>query len=159
MGESSEQDVADPGRDDGGLKWTSPAVVLGGLVLAGFAGLVIFMTSQAAAPSESWTRLAYVYTSVEAIVFAAAGAVFGTRVQRAQTEEARSRAERAQRRAENNEAQAAGGRALAKAIKGAKRTEGSQVDESFGPPGMGGPAPDGGLEQLAAMASELFPEA
>jgi hypothetical protein len=158
MRESSEQDRPDPGGGDGPLKWNSPAVVLGGLVLAGFAGLVIFMTSQAEAASEAWTRLAFVYTSVEAIVFAAAGAVFGTRVQRAQTEEARSRADRAQGRAEKNEAQAAGGRALAKAVKTARGSTVSPDEESFGPPGVGGRAPDG-LDQLAAIASELFPEA
>jgi hypothetical protein len=158
MSGGSEPDQPATGKSNESLKWSSPTVVLGGLVLGGFAALVIFMISQAEASSEGWTRLAYVYVSVEAIVFAAAGAIFGTRVQRAQTEEARSRAERAQTRAEENEAQAAGGRALAKAVKTARGSTVSPDEESFGPPGVGGRAPDG-LDQLAAIASELFPEA
>jgi len=53
-----------------------------------------------------WTRLAYVFGSVEAIAFAAAGALFGVTVQR-------DRVEKAEQKADKNAQDAANGKALA----------------------------------------------
>jgi hypothetical protein len=57
-----------------------------------------------------WARLAWVFASVEAIAFGAAGALFGSSIQR-------ERAEKAEEAASTNAQDAANGRALAEAIK------------------------------------------
>jgi hypothetical protein len=57
-----------------------------------------------------WARLAWIFASVEAIAFGAAGALFGSSVQRA-------RAEKAEESAKENAQDAANGRALAELLK------------------------------------------
>ena len=87
------------------------AVAAAWLALIGFAGLVAYMIGQASSANEIlWGRLSSIYASVEAIAFAAAGALFGTAVQRRQTEDAEQRAEEAEGEAER-------GRTLAALLK------------------------------------------
>lgn len=66
--------------------------------------VVMFLLSDS--DEAQWTRVVYIFGSVEAIAFAAAGALFGVTVQR-------ERVERAERKADANERDAASGRALA----------------------------------------------
>jgi hypothetical protein len=66
---------------------------------------VVVMAIAADASDERWTRLSYVFASVEAIAFAAAGALFGVTVQR-------ERVIKAEAQAEANMRDAANGRAL-----------------------------------------------
>ena len=49
------------------------AIVVAILVLVAFAGLVAFLIGQVGEDETEWTRLAWVFTSVEAIAFGAAG--------------------------------------------------------------------------------------
>jgi hypothetical protein len=122
------------------------------LVWAGFAGYLLYRSSSA---EVQWTRIAWVFSSVEAVAFAAAGLIFGTTVNRQQAQQAEARAN-----ANQNDAEA--GRALAAALK---------ADEP--PVAYDGPAPAGGPQalgqtqrddaasQLAArharLARQLFP--
>ncbi len=99
------------------LSWSSPTTIVGVLVLVAFSLLVIFMIGRVASSDAAWNRLVYLYGSVEAIVFAAAGAIFGSRVQRAQTEDAEARAKKAQDKADQTSQAATNGRALADAIR------------------------------------------
>lgn len=87
-----------------------PAVVVAILVLAAFAAFVAFLVGQVGEDETEWTRLAWVFASVEAIAFGAAGALFGSSIQR-------ERAEKAEEAARANAQDAANGRALAEAIK------------------------------------------
>jgi hypothetical protein len=120
------------------------------LVLMGFAGLVIVMIFEAEVEEQTWTRLAWIFSSVEAIAFAAAGALFGASVHR-------ERAERAERRAEANEETAARGRALAaQVIADDPGAVGSQPNQE-----TLGPSPSRESETAArhaAVARMLFPD-
>jgi hypothetical protein len=100
------------------------------LVLVAFAGLVAFLIGQVDKDETAWTRLAWIFASVEAIAFGAAGALFGSSIQR-------ERAEKAEDAARTNAQDAANGRALAEAIKAEAPAE----------PGGGG---GGDLESLGA---------
>jgi hypothetical protein len=66
--------------------------------------VVMFLLSDSG--ETRWTRAVYIFGSVEAIAFAAAGALFGVTVQR-------ERVDRAEKKADANEKDAASGRALA----------------------------------------------
>lgn len=62
-------------------------------VLLFFGAVVIVLIVEAhSASSSTWERLVYVYAGVEAVVFAAAGALFGSEVQRGRAIAAESRA-------------------------------------------------------------------
>jgi len=69
-------------------------------------GFVVVMLMSSNSPDLQWTRMTFVFSSVEAIAFAAAGALFGVSVQR-------ERVQQAEERAEANATDAANGRALA----------------------------------------------
>ena len=117
-----------------------------------WAGFIIVMITQADSPEAHWTRLAYVFGSVEAIAFAAAGAVFGVTVQR-------ERVEKAEEKADESAQDAANGRALA-AINLADEgqvveRDGKAVFETFGPTN----AADAEIRRRhAAAARRLFPD-
>jgi hypothetical protein len=64
------------------------------LVLVGFAAFVVDLVAQSDTTDEvHWSRLAWVFASVEAIAFGAAGALFGSSIQkdRAENGEANAR--------------------------------------------------------------------
>jgi hypothetical protein len=95
-----------------------------------WAAFVVVMLLAADSNEQQWTRLTFVFASVEAIAFAAAGALFGVTVQR-------ERVQRAEKQAEANARDAANGRALA-AINLSDEGQASEQDrdstfESFGP--------------------------
>lgn len=92
------------------------AYVLGGvLVVAYLIGLFVQFQALGATDLE-WARRTELLSGLEALAFAAAGAILGTTVQRQATEKAEGRAERAEEVADNNAAAAAKGRALTAAV-------------------------------------------
>ena len=109
------------------------ALVAALAVLVAFAVFVIFLVTELDASEVRWNRLAWVFASVEAIAFGAAGALFGSSVQRA-------RAEKAEAAAERNAKDAANGRALASTL---------QAED----PGDDGGSNRGPLESLGAGQS------
>jgi hypothetical protein len=130
-----------------------PAVVVAVLVLLAFAALVLFLIGQVEEDEVAWTRLAWVFASVEAIAFGAAGALFGSSIQR-------ERAEKAEEAAQENAQDAANGRALAEAIKAEGPQEagggGAGGLETLGP----GPQRDAAASvaaRHAELARRLFP--
>jgi hypothetical protein len=120
------------------------------LIWLAFAG---FLLSQSATTDVEWARLAWVFTSIEAVAFAGAGLLFGTAVNR-------QRAEKAEQRAETNQKDAEAGRTLAAAIK---------ADDLEVAKDNGGPTPLGGSQHQAGsgateavmrharLARQLFP--
>jgi hypothetical protein len=97
----------------------------------------------------SWTRLAWLFASVEAIAFGAAGALFGATIQR-------QRAEKAESAASQNADAAAKGRALAETLK-AEEPSGS-ASEGFEAFGSAVPSEAAQVAQRhASLARELFP--
>lgn len=92
----------------------TPPAALHGMALAAavltlvlWAGFTVLMIVNTGTDNDiQWTRLAYLFASVEAVAFGAAGALWGTSINR-------QRAEQAEQRASTNEREAASGRALA----------------------------------------------
>jgi hypothetical protein len=143
----------------GAVEPKSPSVTLSGtalvsaiVVLLAFGVLIAFLASQVAAPETAWTRLAWLFTSVEAIAFGAAGALFGSNIQR-------QRAERAEEAAQQNSTAAARGHALAATIK----ADDLATHENAGEERLGGRGVDprsasaSVAARHAAIARELFP--
>lgn len=128
------------------------------LVLAGFAILVGILVAQVTAGEVAWARLAWIFSGVEAIAFAAAGALFGSSVQRRHTEDAEARAIKAEDMREEDVEMASRGKALAAAVGGMGGL--FEGEESWGASDEG---PQDGVTyrqqmvQLKAVASALFP--
>lgn len=128
------------------------ALVAALVVLLAFSLLVWYLISQVGVPETPWTRLAWIFSSVEAIAFGAAGALFGSSIQR-------QRAEKAESEAAKNADAAAKGKALAAAIKADDpgSPAGQSLMQSLGQAGAaGGPATTLAARH-AAIARELFP--
>jgi hypothetical protein len=143
-----DADVSDE-PPSGTARLTTPAVIAAFFALVALAAFTIYMIVQADTDSEvTWSRLAWLFSSVEAIAFAAAGALFGARVHR-------ERAERAESEARKYVGEAARGKALAAALKADDPADG----DGNGTRGLG----DGDTDQSvrsrhARLARELFPE-
>ena len=126
------------------------AVAVAILVLAAFAGFVVFLIGQVGEDETEWARLAWVFASVQAIAFGAAGALFGSSIQR-------ERAEKAEEAARANAQDAANGRALAEAIKAeAPEEPGIGNLESLGA-GQHRDAAASVATRHAELAKRLFP--
>ena len=166
--------------EDSKPRLPTPAVWTAIALLIAFGGLVVWMITNARSASELvWQRQAYIYGSVEAVVFAAAGALFGTQVKREQVAKAEERVTQAEEEATEakkseriSATDAANGRTQAAAIRGiaaaqaAQREAGTVPGEDVpgsrapGPRGPGGTTADGSDLALAALvhvADELFP--
>jgi hypothetical protein len=141
--------------------------------------LVIFVVAIVALfllrSDEHWDRLVYVFGGLEAIVFASAGALFGTTVQRgavaaaeAATKQATATASQAVAEARSSAVDATNGKALAAAVKAISVPSASDsVGQSTGDDRHGGrpdpqlgdqPLTDPALWALARVAFELFPD-
>jgi hypothetical protein len=127
------------------------------VVLVLFAALFVYMIVELGAGESRWTRLVFLYGTVEAIVFAAAGAIFGTQVQRANVDRAERRAADAQQRADGNAEAAAGGKALSRTVKAARDAAGGGSPPGTRSRGLADGAPSE-LERLGTIAETLFPD-
>lgn len=130
---------------------------------------LVMLTLLALMRSDShWDRLIFLFTGLEALVFAGAGALFGTAVQRGTVEAAQQSAATAQEqaetertRADNAERSAMGGRLLRAAVLAkarrrqpvADQRRGGRPDEALD---FGEPA-DADLAELAELARTVFP--
>ena len=146
----SEPEVPEVPEDDsptGTTRLTIPAVIAALFALAALAAFTIYMIVQADTDSEvTWSRLAWLFSSVEAIAFAAAGALFGARVHR-------ERAEKAESEARKYAGEAARGKALAAALKAD-----DAVTEDAATRGLGGGDEEQSVRtRHARLARELFP--
>ena len=143
-------------------KLTGVALIAALIVLAAWLGLLSWLAFHTGATDVQWARLGSVLGSLEAVAFAAAGALFGTTVQKQRVQEAKERAEKAENRAsqaektstENVQA-AANGRALAIAVKArsAMRTAAQGVEQvsTF-------EKSNAEEDDLVALARKLFPD-
>jgi hypothetical protein len=101
----------------------------------------------------TWNRLAFVFASIEAVAFGAAGALWGVSIQR-------QRAEAAEQRAQANAEDASNGRALAATLK-AEVSEVVQEDADASMESLGGAPGDEAsrvLQRHARAAQALFPD-
>ncbi len=127
------------------------ALVVAALVLGAFGIFVVFLVGQVDEDDVAWSRLAWIFASVEAIAFGAAGALFGSSIQR-------ERAEKAEASARENAEAAANGKALAEVIKA------EDTPQPGGAPGLETLGSGAGRESAAnvtarhaELARRLFP--
>ncbi|HEV7590912.1 MAG TPA: hypothetical protein VGO40_22565 [Longimicrobium sp.] len=114
---------------------------------------VMMLVNAKAASEVFWARLAFLFASVEAIAFGAAGALWGVTIQK-------ERAERAERAAEENAQDAANGRALAAATL-ADAADVVEEDRGTRLERLGVAGADPGekvLQRHAQLARRLFPD-
>lgn len=138
------------------------ALITALVVVAAWLALLCRLVFRTGATDLEWARLLVVLGSLEAVAFAAAGALFGTTVQRRRVEEAKNRADKADERASHaektslaNSQAAANGKALAAAIKVRRPTRaGSQGLERV----SAAESKDAVSDDLVALAQRLFPD-
>lgn len=121
-------------------------------VIAAWLGLLIWLLVELNASEVSWTRLLVVLGSVEAVAFAAVGALFGTTVQRQRVEDQRTRADEAESRADAYETAAINGHKLAAAVKATRAADADATRERLAAEAV--PEHDPLLE----LAHRLFPD-
>ena len=128
------------------------ALIAAFTVLIAFTGFVWYMITQRAVQETTWSRLAWLFSSVEAIAFGAAGALFGSSIQR-------QRAEKAEAAADRNADAAAKGHALAATLKAEDpgAPPGRVGLEHLGPNPTASQAASSVAARHAAIARELFP--
>lgn len=141
---------------DGGVEpgssLSGTALVVAVTVIAVWLGLLVWLAFDTDASEVTWSRLLVVLGSVEAVAFAAVGALFGATVQRQRVADLQARADAAESRAEANQTAAINGERLAAAVR---------VTHT--------PGTDGGAERLSAdarlgadpvleLANRLFPD-
>lgn len=146
-GTESTDGGAEPGSSLAGA-----ALVVAVTVIAVWLGLLIWLAFDTGASEVTWSRLLVVLGSVEAVAFAAVGALFGTTVQRQRVADLQARAEAAETRAEANQTAVINGEKLAAAVK-ATRTPGTDggAERLSVDPRLGG-------DPVLELANRLFPD-
>lgn len=141
------------------LQWGALAAAF--VLLAAWLILHGWLAFHTDAGDVEWMRLVSLVGSIEAVVFAAAGALFGTTVQRQRVEDARERAEEAEEQerkavttATANTQLAANGRALASAVKALGRAPAGRSARLSTSKEAG----EGANDELISLARELFPD-
>jgi hypothetical protein len=94
-------------------KLTGAALWVAIFAIAVWIGFSIFLIAKAGTNETEWTRIAWVFGSIQAIAFAAAGALFGTAVQQQNVNNAQEQATSAKKDADRQRDAAVKGRALA----------------------------------------------
>jgi hypothetical protein len=155
-----EVDMSESGSP---VKLEGAALAAAILILAVWLGLLAWMAFHTGATEVEWARLFSVLGSLEAVTFAAAGALFGTTIQKQRVQDARERADKAEGRASDAEKTAASktqaaanGQALATAVKARAAQQPRSVDRIERVSTTAAPAamPD----DLVALADKLFPD-
>jgi hypothetical protein len=163
--------MADNNQKVGGANGSSwkdkTAAVTGGFVLAAFGVLILYLIGRTRVANENeWNRDVYIYGSLEAIAFAAAGFFFGNTVQRQATHNAENRAGRAEDRATESEQKAqqfekdaVDGQALAAVVRAKAKGQAAkhQPYGSLVKPEDVVKATEAEFDELSQVCDELFP--
>ncbi len=136
-------------------KLSGLAVYVAVAALIAWLVFTVYLLFQVNSNELAWTRIGWVFASVEAIAFAAAGALFGTAVQRQNVEKAEDRADAAEGVAESNRDDATKGRVLAASLQ----ADAAGATPPGGMRGMSVETDSGAsdvVERHAAMSRSLF---
>lgn len=136
-----------PSKLTGAALWTAIFAIV---VWLGFS---IFLVAKAGTNETEWTRIAWVFGSIQALAFAAAGALFGTSVQQQNVNNARSQAASAKKDADQQREGAAKGRALAAALQAEAVAQ--PTGGAAGTRGIGVGGADGAAEELRQRHAQL----
>jgi hypothetical protein len=131
-------------------------------VIAAWLAMLVWLALHTPATEIVWARMLSVLSSIEAVAFAAAGALFGTTIQKKRVDDAKGRADQAEERASRAEKDsaanlqnAANGKALATVIKARRKVQPAS------PAGLervsSAQQPDAASDELVALADQLFP--
>jgi hypothetical protein len=124
-----------------------PALVAAIVAVVLWGGFAVLLAANAGNANETeWARLAFVFASIEAVAFAAGGAIWGTSIQK-------ERAEKAEASSARNATDASNGRALATALQADAVEGASSGDQILGKGGSDV------AERHARLARSLFPDA
>src|SRR5579871_1831783 len=132
---------------------TGPALWTGIVVVAFWLVMIVFLTRHVGDVEVQWSRLVFLLSSIEAVAFAAAGALFGTQIQRQRVTDAKERADKAEKEATTNKDAAVKGKALAAVVKSEARSAGH--GQGITRTSVAGTPPTSASLQLA---EELFPD-
>ncbi|MFD5728606.1 MULTISPECIES: hypothetical protein [unclassified Streptomyces] len=135
-----------------GTPLVGAALVVAVTVIVLWLGLLAWLAFHTDATEVAWSRLLIVLGSVEAVAFAAIGALFGTTVQRQRVADLAARTEAAESRASANETAALNGHRLAAAVQASRAPGGGADTEQLSADGRSGRDP------LLDMANRLFPD-
>jgi hypothetical protein len=138
------------------------ALVAAIVVLAAWLLLLVWLAFNTSLQEVAWSRLLVVLGSMEAVAFGAAGALFGTQIQRQRVQDAQRYAENAEaktadaeHRASANADAAIKGRTLAAVVKAKGRTRTDRPGtERLSAAGE----PEHDRDEIVALAKELFPD-
>lgn len=123
-------------------------------------GFSVFLITKVSTSEIEWTRIAWVFGSIQAIAFAAAGALFGTAVQQQNVDTAQRQATSAKNDADQQREAAVKGRALAAAIQAEAATQPSGTTGGVQRASVGGSGglgtADSLLQRYAQMSRALF---
>jgi hypothetical protein len=158
-GKSAETPTSGSGKQEQSSALNGPALWVATGALVVWLGFTIYLLFRADSEEVIWARLAWVFGSVEAVAFAAAGALFAHSVQRDRVDKAESRAAAAEQDAKNLKDEASKGRALAAVVQAdAEIGDEEQSDETPGPP-LTDTRPNGQIARRHAdVARALFGE-
>jgi hypothetical protein len=133
----------------GAAKWTAI------LAVAVWIGFSIFLIARAGTNETEWARIAWVFGSIQAVAFAAAGALFGTSVQQTNVSNAQQQAVSARKDADQQRDAATKGRMLATVMQAEAAAQ--PVDGTESPPRIGAPgaAEAESAEQLRQRHAQL----
>ncbi|MEL5955683.1 hypothetical protein AADR41_13060 [Streptomyces sp. CLV115] len=135
-----------------GTPLVGTALVVAVTVITLWLGLLAWLAFNTDASEVAWSRLLVVLGSVEAVAFAAIGALFGTTVQRQRVADLAARTETAESRANANETAALNGHRLAAAVQASRAPSSGSDTEQLSAERRSGKDP------LLELANRLFPD-
>lgn len=109
--------VATPGNSSSSSKLSGPALWVAIFALVVWVAFSIVLLFNVGKNETEWTRIAWVFGSIQSIAFAAAGALFGTAIQQQNVSSARQEASSAKKDADQQRDAAIKGRALAAVVQ------------------------------------------
>jgi hypothetical protein len=143
-----------PAAAKGQSSLSRPAIVAAFIAVLAWLGFSIYLVTQSGASDLQWTRIAWVFGSIQSIAFAAAGALFGTTIQQNQVKQADERAQKADQAADKNQDEAVKGRALAASIQADAVAAQATAPGGLKPMGPGQPAAQEDVRQKHAQLSK-----
>jgi hypothetical protein len=157
----AQEEAGTEPKPEGGTKTAAlsgPALYVAMFAVLVWLAFTVFMFANTDSDETTWARQAWIFGSVEAVAFAAAGALFGTAVQRERAEKAEERAKDAEKVAEENRETASKGLAYATNIQ-AEASLAAAGGDTPGGVAMGGPGGeevDSTLRRHAEVSRKLF---
>jgi hypothetical protein len=108
---------ATPGSSSSSSKLSGPALWVAIFALAVWVAFSVVLLFNVGKTETEWTRIAWIFGSIQSVAFAAAGALFGTAVQQQNVSSAKQEAATAKKDADQQRDMASKGRALATVVQ------------------------------------------